>query len=819
MSCSLAQHYEGEYDDDDHSSYESESDEPDYSKYYAGDGGGSAAALIDVKNNNGFVNPAEFSSFFSAPFYAASNNQEITKDTNNGQNGFVNSQDFQAGFADFKALPFGGKDFFEQAAQKQIEKTNKPETNDYYELKPGPSYVSHKIVPPAPKKSKYASELEDLNKPYNHKNIENQDDKVIPLYSGAKQKIVDPKYVPQYTPKNQNNLTPYQKYSFQTQPATLSTFASASTGKLTTTPTYANYDYLYTPSTNNEYKLAYDAAATNLNSKLQDFNNFKPSQLIKECKKINKHVPGTKKNSKPMDCYVCKDAKGISYEECFYGQASESNPKNYYIETSKEYSEPTQVQSYNFNRYKRYTVSDNSKDDPYEYLKKQSEKYYHSPDFESSYKHPKSFEEDYRYGGGDGEEKSSSEQIADQLVKSGDNCRKVNKDGMTCTICENKKTGGNYEQCSYSSAPEEKKYAYSKQRKYNREDEPTEETDSSEEQPVSNKKPQQFYKPKSESPRKQKSPQKYRGVRPNADSYENTDEVERIKPVNTNRQVSEYTVPKHFANINVSPESAESEEDQPENEEYYYIIPSQTSESKRDEQKQDADHESAEEEDAEPETHYGYYGEESKKDVEEVLAEFAKKDRSKCKKAEKNGMTCYLCIDKKGLQHEECMYVSESRPQSKYQAYHAQKETDGREGAEPKTRRNEENAEESKVKSVRTSRSEPRLVDIKYPAFGESTTESLEPQRRRRPKKAVDANQKQKDKTKSRISRRNYSERLDDTPVDESKDEYRVEGEKGAFSHETEPVFSKKYGVTLPKFMLTRSEGEKVYDEFVQSKS
>lgn len=70
MSCSLAQHYEGEYDDDDHSSYESESDEPDYSKYYAGDGGGSAAALIDVKNNNGFVNPAEFSSFFSAPFYA-----------------------------------------------------------------------------------------------------------------------------------------------------------------------------------------------------------------------------------------------------------------------------------------------------------------------------------------------------------------------------------------------------------------------------------------------------------------------------------------------------------------------------------------------------------------------------------------------------------------------------------------------------------------------------------------------------------------------------------------------------------------------------
>ncbi|KAJ9581149.1 hypothetical protein L9F63_023669 [Diploptera punctata] len=65
---------------------------------------------------------------------------------------------------------------------------------------------------------------------------------------------------------------------------------------------------------------------------------------------------------------------------------------------------------------------------------------------------------------------------------------------------------------------------------------------------------------------------------------------------------------------------------------------------------------------------------EQKKDLEKVLGEFTQKDRSSCKKVVKDKMTCYKCVDKKGMQHEECMFVAASEPKSSHLAYHEVKE-------------------------------------------------------------------------------------------------------------------------------------------------
>lgn len=32
-------------------------------------------------------------------------------------------------------------------------------------------------------------------------------------------------------------------------------------------------------------------------------------------------------------------------------------------------------------------------------------------------------------------------------------------------------------------------------------------------------------------------------------------------------------------------------------------------------------------------------------------------------------MTCYKCIDKQGMQHQECMYVAASQPKASHLAY------------------------------------------------------------------------------------------------------------------------------------------------------
>jgi len=55
---------------------------------------------------------------------------------------------------------------------------------------------------------------------------------------------------------------------------------------------------------------------------------------------------------------------------------------------------------------------------------------------------------------------SSSEDNSDNV--NANNCRKFQKDSMTCTVCKDPKTGNDFERCSYSYEPSDKLFSYSK---------------------------------------------------------------------------------------------------------------------------------------------------------------------------------------------------------------------------------------------------------------------------------------------------------------------------------------------------------------------
>lgn len=175
---------------------------------------------------------------------------------------------------------------------------------------------------------------------------------------------------------------------------------------------------------------------------------------LSDCEEVKK-----KSNDKEpeMVCVVCKDPKtGSKSEQCTYSSASE--PEAYFVSKSSKYSQPTKAVN---QRYKRYTHNDGKEFDPYEHFKAESQKHFSvdEGDFFKNFKFPSG------YFSGDTLEKSESEIQAEKLIKDGGVCKEVKKNDMTCKVCTNEKTGGNYETCSYSSAPSEKKYAYVSEKK------------------------------------------------------------------------------------------------------------------------------------------------------------------------------------------------------------------------------------------------------------------------------------------------------------------------------------------------------------------
>lgn len=83
---------------------------------------------------------------------------------------------------------------------------------------------------------------------------------------------------------------------------------------------------------------------------------------------------------------------------------------------------------------------------------------YHYPSYKD-YSKPSSYGSSY-------EAADEAEEDAAATAKQSTNCKPVQKDGQSCTVCTNPKTGGKSEQCTYSHEPKDKVYKYSKSKSF-----------------------------------------------------------------------------------------------------------------------------------------------------------------------------------------------------------------------------------------------------------------------------------------------------------------------------------------------------------------
>ncbi|CAB3242202.1 unnamed protein product [Arctia plantaginis] len=378
--------------------------------------------------------------------------------------------------------------------------------------------------------------------------------------------------------------------------------------------------------------------------------------------------------------------------------------------------------------------------------------------------------------------KELSEKQAADIKQNPGNCKEVKKDGMTCTTCKDPKTGGNFESCSYVAEPKNNKYAYSKERKFDSNDEPEE----------------------SEAPQEADAPNK-------------SEKYEQVKDDSSEQKYSKLS-------------AAEPLKDDESSEKYkgYYR---HSTKPKTSEALQDADEKQSSEEDRDgsggkaydyKKAIPGFYTDnEPKKDVEHVLAEFKKKDRSSCKKVQKNGMTCYQCIDKNGLKNEECMFVSESAPKRSHLAYQELKEFTSK----PTALENNNKGAESKI--VTTSappakKSASYVVDTN--TYGKKlkrkkATQTIVAAAAATPavnvvKPVSSATIVQKTKRSVESKAEENSKIIDETNL-APPEEFAGSDSKGAFWAETIPRYSPTLGVTLPQYMLSRSDHEVSFDETV----
>lgn len=654
-----------------------------------------------------------------------------------------------------------------------------------------------------------------------------------------------------YVKAAKEKLSPYQKYSFQpvTEAAASDFIPKLDQAILSTlAPFNPTYSKLHEP-------IETQSSESSLAS-------------LKGCRKL---IRPSSDGLEQMNCFVCENADSKSkYTQCSY--AAEKDPVGYYTANSQSYSLPSKEphQSY---RYKRYTH------DPYFTIRERSRKAFDEPTIPKEYNlgfyyDPESYD-------GSSSELSYSEKQTEELKKNPANCKKVESEGMTCTVCKDPATGGNYEQCSYSSEPKENKYAYVTEKKYNSEDEPEEtrisvsksspaKNESAEQQPEASKQQEQTQQIEQQQSQEQqqRQTQEQQQEQQQATSSDVQSVIRDIEPIEPqesrivqtrsprkrreNESEDEEEESKEELNEEEEEEKSSSAEDRKPNQkqkldDYYYEIPSHFAETVRSsarlghhnhEDVKDDDKEEEKEDNTDESSEFDHYhfklfpelkknkqasAEEddeeeeyqipaaTKHNVEEVLAEFTRKDRSACKKSEKNGMTCFLCVDKNNIQNEECMYVQESRPVSSHIAYH---EVKGLKKPEQQGQAQDEtNAQPVVVSAIENA---SPLIPLR-PLGAPSTILPYEIKinSAKRKRSVPEAEQKEAENQKKKTvqdSKKSETRNENEEPTLKTPTEFQVADEEGAFSAETKPVYSKTHGVELPRYMVEQSEFEKEFD-------
>lgn len=436
----------------------------------------------------------------------------------------------------------------------------------------------------------------------------------------------------------------------------------------------------------------------------------------KKCKKINKKLTADdvvkgRFRRDAMTCYECEDPKtGGTFEQCAY--SSDPKSKTYFVGHAQKYSTNSGTKPTTY-RYRRYLSND-----PYGPNEEGEE-------LVAAESHTRVARQDYGYEydatvndkKGDypfepGYFTSSSDDYT-QYKPSGTNidkknCKTSKKDTMTCMVCEDPKTGGSYEQCSYTADPKENNYFVAHETSFSSGSKKpyTEKHDqykyphgsgSSSDEPhsrqVRQEPSQRIKKEKSKKAvGKSKVNDKYDSPYEYSASTINTREVQEDKKGGAGLHPFLYGEPETY-----NPKTEKSAEGSEQHDSYFpggksydeyfrHLFP-ELHEGGKESASSDSeayDYPSPSDTKNEKSTLPGFEyksslpdyftDNEQKKDLEKVLGEFTQKDRSACKKVVKDKMTCYKCVDSKGMQHEECMFVAASEPKSSHLAYHEVKE-------------------------------------------------------------------------------------------------------------------------------------------------
>lgn len=298
--------------------------------------------------------------------------------------------------------------------------------------------------------------------------------------------------------------------------------------------------------------------------------------------------------------------------------------------------------------------------------------------------------------------KSISERYSENIDK--DNCKKIQKDSMTCTICKDPKTGNDFEQCSYSYQPNDKIFSYSKSSSFGN----SQKSDKYRQKPYENE----------ESP-DSSSPEIAR------DSYSVEKDPEESYEASTTDEAKDDSVEEKKGEVDV-----------------------------------------------------GYLDTTKKKaEIDEFMQNFRKKDRSKCRKTIRDKMTCYQCVDEKGVQKEECAFVTGREPDQL--AFREIKEFQ----IDP-------------ASHTRGLKQQPSSTKTSARA-----ADPLEPN--------------------ASASKNSYVklERPDNDYPDETQHiaEETKEAEPYDYTSETRSRYDKVLGLTLPAYMFATSEHEAAFDEVVAS--
>jgi hypothetical protein len=428
----------------------------------------------------------------------------------------------------------------------------------------------------------------------------------------------------------------------------------------------------------------------------------------KKCKKIEKRLTADdvakgRFRRDAMTCYECEDPKtGGTFEQCSY--TSDPHSKSYFIGHAQKYSTNSGTKPTTY-RYRRYLSND-----PFGLAEEEEElvaaeshsrvaRQDYGYEFAASGNNDKNG--DYRFGP---EYFTSSSDDYTEYKPSGTsidqkNCKKTTKDSMTCMVCKDPKTGGSYEQCSYSAKPKENNYFVAHETSFNTGNKKpyTEQHSEYDGEPHSRhirqepslgikKEKSKKFTGKSKVNEKYDIPYEYsastlarRDAKDEKTAGAGLDPFLYGEPEPYNPKTAEKVAQEteqhdtyfpggksyddYFRHLFPELHDGGKESASSDSETYEYPSPANTNEKS-----------------ASPGFEYKsslpeyFTDNEQKKDLEKVLGEFTQKDRSACKKVIKDKMTCYQCVDSKGMQHEECMFVAASEPKSSHLAYHEVKE-------------------------------------------------------------------------------------------------------------------------------------------------